>query len=100
MNGIAGLLELAGAPFPPGPLLRAMTRATGTGDRDSPPEFQAPGVGLGVRPRCAADAARPAGPGASEDGSVVVCSGWPLGESGPRPESQARGRPPGTVGDA
>ena len=77
MNGIAGLVELARAPFLPGLLLRAMTGTAGAGACD----YQAPGVGLGVRPRDATDAVRPTGPGASADGSVVVCCGWPGGDA-------------------
>ena len=49
MLGIAGMLELAGGPYLPGLLLRAMTGAPGTVGPDGPPDYQAPGVGLGMR---------------------------------------------------
>jgi asparagine synthase (glutamine-hydrolysing) len=84
MTGIAGMLELAGAPHLPGAALRAMTGAPVTRGPDGWPDYQAPGVGLGVRhPIGATD--DPGSLGASADGTVVVCSGWPLGACGPGP---------------
>jgi asparagine synthase (glutamine-hydrolysing) len=88
MPGIAGLLELTGAPYLPGPLLRAMTGAPATRGPDGPPEYCAAGVGLGLRHPVAASPARP---GTNEDGTVVVCCGWPLAAAGLAPELQSRG---------
>src|SRR4051794_2154344 len=94
MTGMAGILELTGAPFAVGPLLRAMTGApvfTGPDDPDGLPDFQAPGVGLGARHPSPAGAAGLARPGTNEDGGVVVCTGWPLAVPGLGSELRARG---------
>jgi asparagine synthase (glutamine-hydrolysing) len=87
MSGIAGIVELAGAPRVNRPLLRAMAGAL------APDAYLAPEVGL-----CTLQSGTP---GRNEDGSViVVCQDRPIGPPGLGHDLPASGHQLGGGGDA